>query len=59
VVRQGLDVLFSVVLGGDFSEPSLGEFFGLFSGPLSWGFDGGYLWEPFVVLWAVIPLPNP
>jgi hypothetical protein len=23
------------------------------------GFDGGNLWEPFVVLWAVIPLPNP
>jgi hypothetical protein len=22
------------------------------------GFDGENLWEPFVVLWAVIPLPN-
>jgi hypothetical protein len=31
----------------------------VFSGPCSWGFDGGNLWEPFVVLWAVIPLPNP
>jgi hypothetical protein len=51
-------VLFPVVLGGGFSEPSLGVFFGLFSGPFSWGFDGGNLWEPFVVLWAVIPLPN-
>jgi hypothetical protein len=30
-----------------------------FSGPLSWGFDGENLWEPFVVLWAVIPVPNP
>jgi hypothetical protein len=42
-----------------FSEPSLGDFFGLFSGPFSWGFDEGYLWEPFMVLWAVIPVPNP
>jgi hypothetical protein len=31
----------------------------LFSRPCSWGFDGGNLWESFVVLWAVIPLPNP
>jgi hypothetical protein len=42
-----------------FSEPSLSDFFGLFSGPFSWGFDGGNLWELFVVLWAMIPLPNP
>jgi hypothetical protein len=41
------------------SEPFLGVFLGLFLGPFSWGFDGGNLWEPFVVLWAVIPLPNP
>jgi hypothetical protein len=41
-----------------FSEPSLGGFLGVFSGPCSWEFDGGNLWEPFVVLWAVIPLPN-
>jgi hypothetical protein len=53
-----LDVLFPVVLGGDFWS-SLGDFFGWFSGPFSWGFDGGNLWEPFVVLWVVIPLPNP
>jgi hypothetical protein len=59
MVPQGLVVLFPVVLGGDFSEPFLGVFLGLFSGPLSWGFDGGNLWEPFVVLRAVIPLPNP
>jgi hypothetical protein len=39
--------------------PSLGDFLGVFLGPCSWGFDGGILWEPFVVLWAVIPLPNP
>jgi hypothetical protein len=42
-----------------FSEPSLGNFLVLFSGPCSWWFDGGNLWEPFVVLWAVIPLKNP
>jgi hypothetical protein len=30
----------------------------VFSGPCSWGFVGGNLWEPFVVLWPVIPLPN-
>jgi hypothetical protein len=39
--------------------PFLGVFLGLFSGPFSWGFDGGNLWETFVVLWDVIPLPNP
>jgi hypothetical protein len=42
-----------------FPEPFLGVFLELFSGPFSWGFDGGNLWEPFVVLWAVIPRPNP
>jgi hypothetical protein len=41
------------------SEPFLGVFLGLFLGTFSWGFDGGNLWEPSVVLWAVIPLPNP
>jgi hypothetical protein len=41
-----------------FSEPSLGVFLGAFSGPWSWGFDGGNFWEPIVVFWAVIPLPN-
>jgi hypothetical protein len=58
VVPQGLVVLFPVVLGGDF-RGSPGGFLGVFSGLCSWGFDGGNLWEPFVVLWAVIPLPNP
>jgi hypothetical protein len=42
-----------------FSVPSFRGFLGVFSGPCSWGFVGGNLWEPFVVLWAVIPLPNP
>jgi hypothetical protein len=59
VVPQGLDVLFPVVLGGDFRSPllviSLGCFWVLSLGDLM----GGNLWEPFVVLWAVIPLPNP
>jgi hypothetical protein len=51
-------VLFPVVLGGDFSKPSLGGFLGVFSGPCSWDFDGGNLCEPFVVLFLLIPLPN-
>jgi hypothetical protein len=59
VVPLGLVVLFPVVLGGDFRSPLFGGFLGVFSGPCSWGFVGGNLWEPFVVLWAVIPLPNP
>jgi hypothetical protein len=42
-----------------FSEPSLVDSLGVFSGPCSWGFDGGNLCEPFVVIWVVIPLPNP
>jgi hypothetical protein len=59
MVPQGLVVLFPVVLGGDFQNPLLVVFLGVLLGPCSWGFDGGNLWEPFVVLWAVIPLPNP
>jgi hypothetical protein len=31
----------------------------VFLGPFSWGFDGGNLCEPFVVLLPLIPLPNP
>jgi hypothetical protein len=31
----------------------------VFSGPCSWGFDGGTSCEPFVVLLPLIPLPNP
>jgi hypothetical protein len=40
-------------------DPSLGRFLGVFSGLCSWGFDGGNLCEPFVVLLPLIPLPNP
>jgi hypothetical protein len=42
-----------------FSEPSLGGFLGVFSGPCSWGFDGGNSCEPFAVLLPLIPLSNP
>jgi hypothetical protein len=31
----------------------------VFSGPCSWGFDGGNSCEPFVVRLPLIPLPNP
>jgi hypothetical protein len=42
-----------------FSVPSFGDFLEVFSGPFSWGFDGDNFWEPFVVLSAMISLPNP
>jgi hypothetical protein len=59
VVPQCLDVLFSVVLGGDFRSPFLVFFLGCFRDLALGDLMGGNLWEPFVVLWAVIPLPNP
>jgi hypothetical protein len=59
MVPQGIVVLFPVVIGGDFRSPLLVVFLGVFSGPCSWGFDGGNMWEPFVVLLPLIPLPNP
>jgi hypothetical protein len=30
----------------------------MFSGPFSWGFDGGNSCEPFVVLLPLVPHPN-
>jgi hypothetical protein len=42
-----------------FSEPFLGDFLGAMSRPFSLGFDGGCMLEPFVVLFPLIPLPNP
>jgi hypothetical protein len=42
-----------------FSEPFIGVFHGEVSRPFSWGFDGGCVHEPFVVLFLLIPLPNP
>jgi hypothetical protein len=47
VVPQGFVVLFRVVLGGDFRGPLLVVFLGVFSGPCSWGFDGGNSSKPF------------
>jgi hypothetical protein len=58
VVPQGLvccSRLFLVVI----LEPSLGGFLSVFSGPCSWGFGGGCMCEPFVVLFPLIPLQNP
>jgi hypothetical protein len=62
MIRRGSSRFGCVVPGCSwwwFLEPSLVDSLGVFSGSCSWGFDGGNLWEPFVVLWAVIPLPNP
>jgi hypothetical protein len=62
MIRRGSSRLCCVVPGCSwwcFLEPSLGGFLGVFSGPYSWGFDGGNMCEPFVVLWPLIPLPNP
>jgi hypothetical protein len=41
-----------------FSEPPLGGFLGVFSGPFSLGFREGCMCEPFVVLFHLIPLQN-
>jgi hypothetical protein len=41
------------------SEPFLFDFLGEISRPFSWGFVGGCMHEPFVVLVPLIPLPNP
>jgi hypothetical protein len=42
-----------------FSEPFLGDFLREILRPFSWGFGGGCMHEPFVVLFPLIPLPNP
>jgi hypothetical protein len=62
MIRHCSSRLCCVVLGCSwwwFSEPSLGGFLGVFSGSCSWGFNGGNLCEPFLVLFRLIPLPNP
>jgi hypothetical protein len=59
VVPQGLVVLFPVVLGGDFRSPLLVVFLRCFRDLALGDLVGGNLWEPFMVLWPVIPLPNP
>jgi hypothetical protein len=58
VVRQDLDVLFPFVLFGDFQSPLLGDFLGEILRPFSWGFGGGCMHEPFVVLFPLIPSQN-
>jgi hypothetical protein len=57
VVPQGLDVLVPFVLFGDFRSLFLGDFLGAISRPFSLGVDGGWMHEPFVVLFPLIPLP--
>jgi hypothetical protein len=62
MIRRGSSRLCCVVPGCSwwwFSEPSLGGFLGVFSGPCSWGFHGGNSCESFMVLFPLIPLPNP
>jgi hypothetical protein len=62
MIRNGSSRLCCVVLVCSwwwFSEPSFGGFLGVFSRPCSWGFDGGNMWEPFMVLLSLIPFPNP
>jgi hypothetical protein len=59
VVPQGLDVLFPFILFGEFQELFLGDFLGAISRPFSFGFGGRCMHEPFVVLFPLIPLPNP
>jgi hypothetical protein len=58
MVPQGLIVLFPVVLGGDFRSPLL-VFFWVFLDLALGDLMGANWWEPFVVFWAMIPLPNP
>jgi hypothetical protein len=58
VVPQGLIVLFPVILSGDFRSPLLVVFLGCFRDLALGDLMGEILWEPFMVLWAVIPLPN-
>jgi hypothetical protein len=62
MIRRGSSRLCCVVPGCSwwwFSEPSLGGFLCVFSGPCSWWSHGGNSCEPFVVLLLLIPLPNP
>jgi hypothetical protein len=58
VVPQGLDVLFPFVLFGDFWTLFLAIFLERFQGTFL-GFGGGCMHEPFMVLFPLIPLPNP
>jgi UDP-N-acetylmuramyl pentapeptide phosphotransferase/UDP-N-acetylglucosamine-1-phosphate transferase len=59
VVSQGLDVLFPFIIFGDFGSLFLGIFLGAISRHFSLGFGGGCMHEPFMVLFRLIPHPNP
>jgi hypothetical protein len=59
MVPLGLDVLFPFVLFGDFWSLFLGDFFGVILRSFSLGFGGQSIPEPSVVLFPLIPLPNP
>jgi hypothetical protein len=61
MIQRGSSRFVWVLPGFSFwwSEPFLGDFLGAISRPFSWGFGGGYMYEPFVVLFPLIPLPNP
>jgi hypothetical protein len=59
MVPQGLVVLFPFVLGGDFRSPLLVDFLVCFRDLALWGFGGGCMCEPFMVVFPLIPLPNP
>jgi hypothetical protein len=59
VVPQVLFEFFPVFPFWWISEFFLGIFLGAISRPFSLRFVGGYLHEPFVVLFPLIPLPNP
>jgi hypothetical protein len=62
MIRRGSSRLVWVLPGFHvwwFLEPFLGDFLRVISRPVSWGFGGGYILKPLVVLFPLIPLPNP
>jgi hypothetical protein len=62
MIRRGSSRLVWVLPGFPFwwfLEPLLGDFLGEILRPFFWGFGGGYILEPFVVIFPLIPLPNP
>jgi hypothetical protein len=59
VVPQGLDVLFPFVLFGDFRSLFLAIFLEQFRDLSLWDLVGDVCMSPIVVLFLLIPLPNP
>jgi hypothetical protein len=59
VVPQGLFEFFPVFVFGDFRNLFLAIFLERFRGCFSSGFVWGCMHEPFMVLFPLIPLPNP